>query len=148
MTDVKKITGGKKKKPPREFWRDWISMFFDFCRDKFGEDPSFDGASPRYMGMIYDAMQKKCKKKNIEWTQDISTRSFKLFLKIAWADPYRQKRFNLSMLNAQKDAIFFEIKNFKENGGSQNNQGFNSVNNRGDQKLGTSDARIKRAKDW
>lgn len=138
----------KKTKEPRLFWRGWISDFFSFCRDKFGEDPSFDGASPRYMGMIYDAMKKKFTKKNVEWTEDVSRRGWRLFLMIAWNDKYRQKNFNLCLLNNQKDAIFFEIKNFKQNGGTKINEGFNSYNSGRNKRPGTSDARIQRAKDW
>lgn len=125
---AKKNTGAGAEKKTRLFFKKWVSVYFEFCVDKFSESPSFDGSSPRDLGMIYDAVKKKCIEKKMEWTEDISIRSWKTFLEFAWKDNWLQQNFLLFNLNRQKDKIFFQIKssiNGKQIGGTEKKYGGN-----------------------
>lgn len=106
---------GAKKKPAKEkrvrpFWNKLVETLFDFCKDKFGEPPTFDGSSPRDYGMIVDAIEKKALEKHIIWTESIAVRSINLFLDYCFKDEWLSKNFVLATINRQKDKIFFKIK--------------------------------------
>ncbi len=100
----------KKEKKPRPHFQKIVTLFFDFCREKFGENPSFDGSAPRDLGMILDAMEKKAGEKNLIWTEDMATRAMSLFLEYCWKDSWLNQNFLLCHMNRQKDKIFFKIK--------------------------------------
>lgn len=116
----KNISSAPKKS--RTFWRIFTEEYFIFCEDKFGEKPTFDGSAPRDLGMVYDAIEKKCVEKEIEWTEEIAHRSIKIFLQVAWNNnKWLQENFMLYNLNRQKDNIFRQIKQLTKNG--QSNSG-------------------------
>jgi len=106
----KKTPGEKKEKFVRLFWDKFVSEYFSFCFEKFGERPSFDGSSPRDLGMIYDAIKKKAEEKKMIWNEDLGLRSLKVFLEYCFKDGWLHKNFLLFNLNRQKDKIFFQIK--------------------------------------
>lgn len=101
----------KEKKTPRLFWQKLIEVYFEFCREKFGETPTFDGSSPRDLGLLVDAIQKKAGEKKLVWTEELAVRSLRVYLDFAFKDSWLQKNFLLFNLNRQKDKIFFTIKN-------------------------------------
>lgn len=106
----KKIPGAKKEKKVRPFFSQMVSVYFDFCREKFGEEPSFDGSAPRDLAAILDAIEKKCLAKELIWDLEMGTRSFKMFLEYSYNDSWLRQNFLLFNLNRQKDKIFFQIK--------------------------------------
>lgn len=99
-----------KEKKIRQHWQKIVSTYFEFCREKFGENPSFDGCCPRDLGMIIDAIEKKAVEKNIEWSESTAIKSLNIFLDYSFKDEWLQKNFLLFNLNRQKDKIFYKIK--------------------------------------
>jgi len=120
----------KKEKIVRQYWNDIVSLFFNFCEEKFGERPTFDGSSPRELGMIYDAIKKKSDEKQLDWTEDRALKSHRLFFEFCWADNWLQKNFILFNLNRQKDKIFFNIKNNLDGKRNSEVSGKNSGNHK------------------
>lgn len=110
IVHAKKNTRTRAEKKTRLFFKKWVSIYFEFCMDKFSENPSFDGSAPRDLGMIYDAVEKKCIEKGLAWSEELSERSWRIFLEFAWKDNWLQQNFLLFNLNRQKDKIFFQIK--------------------------------------
>lgn len=100
----------------RKFWPKLVSVFFDFCVEVFGEKPSFNGASAKSMGEIIDSIELKCKEKEIEYTEDMACRSWRLFLVTAHEDKWLQENFVLTNLNKFKDKIFFKLSKQSKNG--------------------------------
>lgn len=119
------IVSSKKMKkknisPAREFWQPLVKIFFDFCEQQFGAKPSFDGASAKSMGLIIDSIAQRCKEKDIEWTEDIACRSWKLFLITAHEDRWLQENFILTNLNKFKDKVFFKLSKISKDGTAKN----------------------------
>lgn len=99
----------KEKKPPEPYWNDLVSVYFEFCRTKFTEAPSFDGSAPRDMKAIIESLRKRAEIKNIEWTQELALSRFKTFLEYAFSDWWLSENWLLSNINRQKDRFFFKI---------------------------------------
>lgn len=100
----------KSKAPPEPFWNELVEVYFDFCRKKFGEEPSFDGSAPRDMKTIIKSLHERADKSNIEWTLNTAQFRFYKFLRFAYEDPWLSKNFLLQNINRQKDKIFFNIR--------------------------------------
>jgi hypothetical protein len=100
----------KEKSPPEPFWNELVSIYFNFCREKFNEEPSFDGSSPRDLKLIIKSLRERAEKSNIEWTLDTSKNRLHNFLSFAYQDIWLRNNFLLSNINRQKDKIFFNIR--------------------------------------
>ena len=101
----------KKEKKVTEFFKELVSVYFQFFEKKFGLRPSFDGSAPRDLKIIIEAMKKRSEEKNVEWTLEIATSMLETFLRFCFSDPWLKDNFMLSNLNRQKDKIFIKIKN-------------------------------------
>lgn len=104
-----------KKKPKKEkvvepYWNDLVEVYFNFCREKFNESPSFDGSAPRDLKAIIKTLHERSDKSNVEWTLNVATFRFHNFLEFAFQDYWLSKNFLLSNINRQKDKIFFNIR--------------------------------------
>ena len=97
----------KEKKPPQPFWQELVETYFTFCREKFGENPAFDGSSPRDLTGIIEALKARAIKAGAEWTQTVAEERLKKFLECAYQDKWMRENFLLYILNRQKDKIFF-----------------------------------------
>ena len=100
----------KKEKVIEPFWNELVEVYFNFCREKFNEAPSFDGSSPRDMKSIIKTLHERAIKSNIEWTLESSRSRFHNFLLFAYQDSWLKNNFLLSNINRQKDKIFFNIR--------------------------------------
>lgn len=100
----------KEKSTPELYWNELVSVYFDFCREKFNEDPSFDGSSPRDMKSIVKSLRERAEKNNIEWTLDTAKFRFHKFLDFSFQDSWLSKNFLLFNINRQKDKIFYNIR--------------------------------------
>lgn len=109
MTTVKKKKR-KQKPPPEPHWNEMVHIYFEFCRSKFNENPTFDGSSPRDMKAIIKALRERAEKSNVEWTLDVAQFRWKSFLEFAFKDQWLSKNWLLSNINRQKDKIFFNIR--------------------------------------
>lgn len=98
------------KKEPEPFWNELVKVYFDFCREKFNENPSFDGSAPRDMKAIIKSLHERADKSNIEWTLPVAQFRFYNFLEFAYQDYWLSKNWLLSNINRQKDKIFFNIR--------------------------------------
>lgn len=103
----------KKGKPVTQHWPEMISVFFDFCREKFSTKPSFDGSAPRDLKTILTALQQRSEEHQIDWSLKNSSAILALFLNEAFKDNWIKQNFMLHILNRQKDKIIFKI-NFNE----------------------------------
>lgn len=100
----------KEKQLPEPYWKELVELYFDFCREKFQETPSFDGSAPRDMKGIIKSLHERADKSNIDWTLEIAVFRFKNFLEFAYKDYWLKNNWLLSNINRQKDKIFFNIR--------------------------------------
>jgi hypothetical protein len=107
----------KTKKEKEPFWNELVEVYFNFCIDKFGDKPSFDGSAPRDLKNIIISLHTRAIEKQIEWTDEVATKRFFKFLEFAYMDNWLSQNFMLFNINRQKDKIFFNISklNLKQN---------------------------------
>lgn len=104
----------KEKIPKRErmiepYWMDLVSVYFDFCKDKFGEIPSFDGSAPRDMKTLISTLRNRAEANGIEWNHETATTRLRSFLEYSFSDKWLSDNWLVSNINRQKDKIFFKI---------------------------------------
>ena len=97
----------KQQLEPEPYWQLLVTTFFDFCRQNFGQSPSFDGSSPRDMKSIIKILKKRCEDHGVEWSEDEAIKRWRAFLEYANTDEFLHGTFVLSNLNKFKDKIFF-----------------------------------------
>lgn len=100
----------KKERVVEPYWNEFVKVYFDFCREKFSEEPSFDGSAPRDLKTIIKSLHERAEKSGIEWTENVALFRFRNFLEFAYHDSWLSKNFLLSNINRQKDKIFFNIR--------------------------------------
>lgn len=113
MLKEKKVKREKKIEP---YWSDLVGVYFDFCKSKFSEIPSFDGSAPRDMKMLIETLRTRAEQSSIEWTHETATIRFRHFLEYCYQDRWLQDNFLLSNINRQKDKVFFKIAQQRANG--------------------------------
>lgn len=99
----------KQKKQPEPFWNEQVGIFFDFTKSKYHESPSFDGSSPRNLKNILIELRKRAEDKGVEWTYEVATTRFRLFLEHAFMDRWLSENWLLQNIDRQKDKLFFSI---------------------------------------
>lgn len=99
----------KEKKQPEPFWNEQVGIFFDFTKSKFHENPSFDGSSPRNLKNILTELRKRAEDKKVEWTYEVATTRFRMFLEHAYMDRWLSENWLLQNIDRQKDKIFFSV---------------------------------------
>ncbi len=104
----------KKEPSPEPFWNDLVKVYFDFCRTKFHEEPTFDNSSPRDLKAIVKTLRERAEKSNIEWTLVTAQSRLWHFLNFAFQDKWLSENWLLSNINRQKDKIFFNIRKVVE----------------------------------
>lgn len=101
----------KEKAPAEPFWNELVEIWFNFCKKKFSEPPTFDGSAPRDLKFIISTLHDRAVISDVEWTLEVATARFQKFLEFAYSSSeWLQKNWLLSNLNRQKDAIFFNIR--------------------------------------
>jgi len=101
----------KKEKPsPELFWNELVSVYFDFCRDKFHEAPTFDGSAPRDLKSIVKTLRERAEKSQVEWTSDVAKFRLHNFLEFAYKDSWLRNNFLLFNINRQKEKLFYNIR--------------------------------------
>lgn len=103
MTKVK-----KEKKPPIDYWKEFVECYFEFTKSKFSEPPSFDGSAPRDLKTIIETLKKRAADAGVEWTKETAISRFEVFLEYAFSDWWLSENWMLSNINRQKDKIFFK----------------------------------------
>ena len=100
----------KKEKVVEPFFKDMVEVYFNFCRSKFSENPTFDGSAPRDLKSIIVSLRERAEKSNIMWSLDVAQFRFHNFLEFAYQDYWLKNNFLLFNINRQKDKIFFNIR--------------------------------------
>lgn len=99
------------KGEPFEHWQPCVEVWFQFCRDNFqGEEPSFDGSSPKDLKAILTQLRKRAELKKVGWIKENAIQRLRLFLQMAFQDKWLKEHWTLSNINRSKDAIFFNAK--------------------------------------
>lgn len=99
------------KKPPEPFWNELVEVHFAFCRDKFHEDPIFEGSAPRDLKSIITSLRERTESISVIWTLDTAKLRLFNFFEFAFKNnDWLRKNWLLSNLNRQKQAIFFQIR--------------------------------------
>ena len=106
----------KKKRPPEPYWNKLVSVYFEFCRSRFNDEPSFDGSAPRDMKNILIYLRTRAEAKDIEWTEEIAATRWKSFIEYAFTNRWLAENWLLSNINRQKDAIVFNSSKQQSNG--------------------------------
>lgn len=99
----------KEKKAPEPFWNDFVAIFFEFTKSKFGDTPSFDNSAPRNLKNIVSVLRKRAEDKKVEWTYEVATSRFRHFLEWAYQDKWLSENWLLQNIDRQKDKVFFSI---------------------------------------
>ena len=99
----------KAKRPAEPYWSDMVGVYFDFCRNRFNDVPTFDGSAPRDMKTIIAALRVRAEAANVEWTHETATTRWRSFLEYAFCDRWLAENWLLQNINRQKDKIFFNI---------------------------------------
>jgi hypothetical protein len=105
----------KAKKPKKEkfiepYFKELVEVWFNYCREKFDESPTFSGSAPRDLKSIAASLRERAATSNIEWTSEMAQTRLQNFLNYAWQDNWLSKNWMLSNINRQKDKIFFNIR--------------------------------------
>lgn len=103
----------KKEKKPKfiePHFKECVEVWFNYCREKFDENPSFDGSSPRDLKSIIASLRERAEKSQIEWSLLTAQQRFHSFLNYAWQDNWLSKNWLLFNINRQKDKIFYNIR--------------------------------------
>lgn len=100
----------KDKNETFQYWPELVETYFNFCKEKFEEKPSFDGSAPRDLKIICESLKKRAEGAGVEWTELVAIERFLKFLTFAYQDRWLKENFILSNLNRQKDKIFFNIR--------------------------------------
>lgn len=104
---MKKIKQPKKIEP---HWSEMVELWFKFCRDNFGDDPTFDGSSPRNLKSIIKSLRERAEHSGYEWTIGTARYRFTRFLEFAIKDNWLRNNWMLFNIDRQKDKIFFQIR--------------------------------------
>lgn len=118
---VKKVFTEKKLKQkndsataePEPFWNSLVKVWFDFNKEKFGDDPSFDRDEPRILKRLIGRLRKRAEAKKMEWSEVNAILRFSKFLDECYQDPWLCTHFLLDNLEKQFDTV---ILNHKKNG--------------------------------
>lgn len=108
----------KKEKPVFPFWQDCVETLFTFCKKELGDEPSFDGSSPRDFRVLLESLKKRHEGKDLTWTKEAAISKLYSFLTYCKKDKWISENFTVFNLNRQKDKIFFKIA--KEFGAKEN----------------------------
>ncbi len=106
----------KEKQPPEPFFNELISVYFQFCEEKFNQRPTFDGSAPRDFKQIIIALRKRAELISIEWTFGVAEKRLRAFLLHCYGDNFIRSNFLLHIINRQKDKIFFSLQPKSNNG--------------------------------
>lgn len=104
--DVKmKSKKATKQETPEPFWQQLVDVWFQFGKEKFGEEPSFSGQDPKVFKRIIQRLKERAAKKNAEWNETTAPQRLQHFLKCAFEDTWICKNFLLKNLESQFDKI-------------------------------------------
>lgn len=112
-----KEKASKKEKMIEPYWKDLVSVYFEFCKDKFSEIPSFDGSAPRDMKALIATLRIRAESNGIEWNHETATTRLRSFLEYSFSDKWLSENWLVSNINRQKDKIFFKIAQQKKANG-------------------------------
>lgn len=99
-----------KKTQTEPYWGLLVETWFSFNRENFnGEEPSFDGSSPRDLKSIIVSLRTRAEKKGVEWSAPEAITRFRNFLSSAKKDNFLSQNFLLFNINRQKDKIFLNM---------------------------------------
>src|SRR5690606_20854542 len=104
MTKSKKVK--KEKQPPEPFFKELVSIWFNFTKNRYGDIPSFDGSAPRDLKQIITQLRKRCEAKSIVWDEIEAKKRLQLFLMGAYDIQWLKEHWTLFNINRQKDIIF------------------------------------------
>lgn len=90
---------------PEPFWQKFVDIWFEFGKQKFGEQPSFKQQDPKILKRIIQLLKKRAALKKAEWSEETGPRRFLLFLEGAFCDAWLSKHFLLKNLETQFDQI-------------------------------------------
>jgi hypothetical protein len=109
-TEPKKSPEKKQedKRPPREHWQPFVDTWHEFYKaKKHGEEPTIAGRALADLRKLYDLLQLRARKKQVQgWTEKYLVDAFNFFLTAAYSDDWLSKHFLLGNLVEQFDAVF------------------------------------------
>jgi hypothetical protein len=109
-TEPKKSPEKKQedKRPPREHWQPFVDTWHQFYKaKKHGEEPTIAGKALADLRKLYDLLQLRARKKQVQgWTEKYLVDAFNFFLTAAYSDDWLSKHFLLGNLVEQFDAVF------------------------------------------
>ncbi len=100
----------KKPKIVEPYWSEIVKIWFDFCRDKFGDSPVFDNSAPRDLKGIIKILHERAIAAGDEWTLLNAQQRFSKFLEWSFKDKWLSENWLLFNINRQKDKIFYNIR--------------------------------------
>lgn len=87
------------------YWGELVKLWFDFYKEKFDDEPTFNGASTSALKKILSNLQKRAVSKGYEWTEQQAKDSLYHFLSAALSHEFVGRNFELPIINQKFDTI-------------------------------------------
>ena len=101
----------KERKAKEPYFKEAVSLWFDFYKSKFIIEPTFNTSEPRDLKLILESLRKRAEKKYVIWSLEEMNKRLIYFLNFAYSDNWLREHFTLRILNSQKDCIYVKLIN-------------------------------------
>lgn len=101
----RKVAKGKADKETEPFWDLLVKVWFDFGKEKFGIEPSFERDDPKILKRLIDRLKKRAAKAGVDWNETTGPQRLRYFLDCAFADEWLKAHFLLANLEKQFDKV-------------------------------------------
>ena len=106
-----------EKKEKIIFWKELVEVWFNFYKQKFSQEPTFNGQAAKALQVIITNIQKAAEKGEKEWTEEFAKNCLQNFFNKAYHfDNWLRDNFLLPVLQSKFDAIVKKQENGNFNG--------------------------------
>ncbi len=88
-----------------EHWQPCVKVYFDWYKNKFGFEPDFKGANPKYLKEILGKLKKLAAENKLEWTEKVATVYIRKLMDAGYKDKWIKENFLLKNINDQYSKI-------------------------------------------
>lgn len=107
---VKKDSGGD------QFFKQFVSVWFEFYESKFSFKPTFGAVDGSKAKSIITKLKSKATEKGFEWNLEILENSTRKLFELAYSNKWLSENFRLSVIDSQFDSIIAKtVKNGQQN---------------------------------
>ena len=111
IENLKKEIPDKPDKPEDNFYKKFVSVWFDFYQQQFSLKPTFGNLEGNKLKSIMKKLKLKCEEFQMDWDVENAESSFNQFLQLASSDRWLKENFQLAILDSRFDSIILKSKN-------------------------------------